>query len=177
MAQLKGTKTEANLTKAFIGESQARNKYTYYSDLAREQGLDKIAEIFEETANNEMVHARIWFRLLHGGKVPETITNLKDAITGEHSEWTEMYAKMASEAREEGFEKIAILFEAVSRIEMRHEERYVALLNYLEEGVSLTSPENTTWICSSCGYHHVGEKAIQICPVCQHDIFYCASEG
>ena len=164
---LKGTKTEANLLTAFAGESQARNKYTYYASKARSEGYVQIANIFEETANNEKEHAKIWFKLLHDG-IPTTMENLKDAAAGEHYEWTDMYAGMAEDAKAEGFTKIAALFSAVGRIEKEHEERYLKLLANITEGIVFARPEKQEWHCQNCGHIHEGDKAPQICPVCDH---------
>lgn len=165
--QLKGSKTEANLMAAFAGESQARNKYTYYASKARSEGLNQIAAIFEETANNEKEHAKIWFKLLHDG-MPTTEENLQDAASGENYEWTEMYASFARTAREEGFEKIAFLFEKVGEIEKEHEQRYLKLLQNLKEDKVFARESKQAWKCSNCGYIHYGEKAPEKCPVCDH---------
>ena len=146
MSNLKGSKTEANLLTAFAGESQARNKYTYYASAARKEGLNQIAEIFEETAGNEKEHAKIWFKLLHDGSVPTTDVNLLDAAEGENYEWTDMYAGFAKTAKEEGFDKIAFLFEAVGKIEKEHEERYRKLLSNLKEGKVFERSEKKVWI-------------------------------
>lgn len=172
MKDLKGTKTEANLQTAFAGESQARNKYTYYSSKAKKDGYVQIANIFEETANNEKEHAKIWFKLLHGGAVADTMTNLKDAAAGENYEWTDMYATFAKEAKEEGFNKIAFLFEEVGKIEKEHEERYLKLLKNIEEGAVFEKDGITVWKCGNCGYIHVGENAPEKCPVCDHPKSY-----
>ena len=166
--ELKGSKTEANLMAAFAGESQARNKYTYYASKARKEGSNQIADIFEETANNEREHAKIWFKLLHEGEVPDTMTNLKDAAEGENYEWTDMYAGMAKTAREEGFTKIAALFEMVAKIEKEHEERYRKLLKNIEDGIVFSREGDTVWQCANCGHIVIGKKAPQICPVCNH---------
>ena len=166
--ELKGSKTEANLMTAFAGESQARNKYTYYASKARKEGYNQIADLFEETANNEKEHAKIWFKLLHDGDVPDTITNLKDAAAGENYEWTDMYAGMAQTAREEGFTKIAKLFEMVAAIEKEHEERYRKLLKNIEDGIVFSREGDTVWQCANCGHIVIGKKAPQICPVCNH---------
>ena len=171
MKELKGTRTEANLMAAFAGESQARNKYTYYASKAKKEGFEQIAKIFEETAGNEKEHAKIWFKLLHDG-MPDTITNLADAASGEHFEWTDMYAKMAKEAKEEGFEKIAYLFEAVAKIEKEHEERYNALLKNVKESKVFSKPEEQVWQCSNCGHLHIGKDAPTVCPVCDHPQAY-----
>ena len=173
MKELKGTKTEQNLMEAFAGESQARNKYTYYASKAKKEGYVQIAALFEETARNEKEHAKIWFKLLHGGAVADTMTNLADAAAGEMYEWTDMYARMAKEAKEEGFDRIAYLFEAVGKIEKEHEERYRKLLANIEEGkVFDRSPEKVMWQCDNCGHQVVGEKAPGVCPVCDHPQSY-----
>lgn len=166
--ELKGTKTEANLMAAFAGESQARNKYSYYASKARKEGYEQIANIFEETANNEKEHAKLWFKQLHNGDVPNTIQNLKDAAGGEHFEWTDMYAGFAKEAREEGFNDIATLFEGVAAIEKAHEERYMKLLSNIEEGKVFKKDDIKQWKCLNCGHIHIGESALEICPVCSH---------
>ena len=168
MANLKGTKTEANLQAAFAGESQARNKYNYYASKARKDGYEQIAELFEETANNEKEHAKIWFKLLHGGAVPDTLTNLADAAAGENYEWTDMYAGFAKEARAEGFEDIAKLFEMVADIEKHHEERYLKLLANINEGIVFSRDGDMIWQCGNCGHIHVGKEAPEVCPVCAH---------
>ena len=165
---LKGSKTEKNLMEAFAGESQARNKYTYYASQAKKEGFVQISRIFEETAANEKEHAKLWFKYLHDGKVPETLAALEDAANGENYEWTEMYAKFAQEAREEGFEKLAILFEMVAKIEKEHEERYKKLLANIKENVVFTKPEVVRWECGNCGHVHEGENAPELCPVCAH---------
>ena len=172
MENIKGTKTEANLAAAFAGESQARNKYTYYASAARKEGYVQIAKFFEETAGNEKEHAKIWFKLLNDGAVPATDQNLKDAAAGEHYEWTEMYAQFAKEAREEGFERIAALFEAVGKIEKEHEERYNKLLQNLEQGKVFDRGDEMMWICSNCGHIHFGKSAPEVCPVCAHPQAY-----
>ena len=172
MENIKGTKTEANLQTAFAGESQARNKYTYYASAARKEGYVQIAKFFEETAGNEKEHAKIWFKLLHGGEVPSTIENLKDAAAGENYEWTDMYARMAKEAREEGFDKIAFLFESVGKIEKGHEERYQALLDSLCEGKIFERPTKVIWECANCGHRVESPKAPEKCPVCDHPQAY-----
>ena len=169
---LKGTKTEANLQAAFAGESQARNKYTYYASKAKKDGYVQIANIFEETAANEKEHAKIWFKLLHGGAVPSTIENLKDAADGENYEWTDMYAKFAEDARAEGFDKITTLFEEVGKIEREHEERYRKLLANIEDGLVFSKDNDTIWQCSNCGHIVVGKKAPEVCPVCDHPQSY-----
>ncbi len=166
--ELKGTKTAANLAAAFAGESEARNKYTYYASAAKKEGYNQIAAIFEETAGNEKEHAKLWFKALHGGAVPDTMTNLKDAAAGENYEWTEMYAEFAKVAKEEGFDDIAWLFEAVGAIEKEHEERYRKLVESIENGTVFADVEEQVWICSNCGHIHIGEKAPTVCPVCAH---------
>ena len=170
--ELKGSKTEQNLMTAFAGESQARNKYTYYASEARKAGYTVIADIFEETAGNEKEHAKLWFKILHGDKVPDTATNLLDAAEGENYEWTDMYAGFAKTAKEEGFDRIAYLFEAVGKIEKEHEERYRAILEKLNTETIFVSEEVQVWICTNCGHLHVGKKAPEMCPVCQHPKSY-----
>lgn len=167
MKDLKGSKTEANLAAAFAGESQARNKYTYYASKARKEGYEQIADLFLETANNEKEHAKIWFKLLHDG-IADTASNLEDAAAGENYEWTDMYANFAKEAREEGFDKIAFLFESVAKIEKEHEERYRALLKNVGDGSVFKKAGIVIWKCGNCGHIHVGETAPTICPVCEH---------
>ena len=157
---------------AFAGESQARNKYTYYASKAKKDGYVQIANIFEETAANEKEHAKIWFKLLHDGAVPSTIDNLKDAADGENYEWTDMYAKFAADARAEGFDKIATLFEEVGKIEREHEERYRKLLANIEGGLVFSKDNDTIWQCSNCGHIVVGKKAPEVCPVCDHPQSY-----
>ena len=168
---LKGTKTEKNLLNAFAGESMARNKYTYYANKAKKEGYEQIANLFLETANNEKEHAKIWFKLLHDG-MPSTIENLKDAANGENYEWTDMYSKMAEEAKEEGFDHIAKLFEEVGKIEKEHEERYLALLKNIEEGKVFEKDEEVLWQCANCGHTHTGKNAPHVCPVCNHPQSY-----
>ena len=172
MANLKGTKTEKNLMEAFAGESQARNKYTYFSSKARKEGYEQIAAIFEETAGNEKEHAEIWFKLLCGGEIPSTAENLKAAAAGENGEWTDMYKRMAEEAKEEGFNDIAFLFSSVGNIEKEHEERYLKLLNNIENNSVFAKTEKAVWICRNCGYILDGEKAPEKCPVCKHEKAY-----
>ena len=167
MADLKGTKTEQNLNTAFAGESQARVKYQYYASKAKKEGYEQIAAIFQETSDNEKEHAKIWFKLLHDGGVPDTITNLKDAAKGENYEYTDMYAGFAKEAREEGFEEIATLFEEVGKIEKEHETRYLKLLDNLEKGLTFKKDGVTIWKCRNCGYIHSGDTAPDVCPVCK----------
>ena len=169
--ELKGSKTEANLQAAFAGESMARNKYTYYASKAKKEGYNIIASKFEETANNEKEHAKIWFKLLHDG-MPSTVENLKDAAAGERYEWTDMYDTMAKEAEEEGFNKIAGLFRAVAKIEKSHEERYNALLSALEEGRVFERPTKVIWECGNCGHRLESLKAPELCPVCEHPKAY-----
>ena len=167
MKELKGTKTEANLQAAFAGESQARNKYTYYASKAKKEGYNQISAIFAETANNEKEHAKIWFKLLHDG-MPDTAANLADAAAGEGYEWTEMYPTFAKEADEEGFTEIARLFRAVADIEKEHEERYKKLAANLAENKVFAREEQQVWICTNCGHIHVGTHAPEKCPVCDH---------
>ncbi len=169
---IKGTKTEKNLMEAFAGESQARNKYTYFASKARKEGYIQIANIFEETAANEKEHAKIWYKYLHGGEVGTTIENLEDAANGENYEWTDMYDRMAKEAREEGFTEIAARFEMVGKIEKEHEERYRKLLKNVKEGLVFSKDGDTIWQCSNCGHIVVGKKAPQMCPVCSHPQSY-----
>lgn len=164
--ELKGSKTEQNLIAAFAGESEARNKYTYYASKARKDGYVQIANLFEETAANEKEHAKLWFKLIHG--IGTTEENLKDAAAGEHFEWTEMYATFAKEAREEGFTHIAELFEGVAKIEKEHEERYLKLLENIEKGLVFSKDGDTVWVCLNCGHIHIGKTAPQVCPVCAH---------
>lgn len=166
--ELKGSRTEANLAAAFAGESQARNKYTYYASKAKKEGYEQIAALFLETAENEKEHAKIWFKLLHDGAIPDTIANLKDAAAGENYEWTDMYATFAKEAREEGFDHIAFLFEQVGAIEKEHEERYLKLLANVENGVVFSREGDAIWKCRNCGHIVVGKYAPKVCPVCNH---------
>jgi rubrerythrin len=168
MKELKGTKTERNLQEAFAGESQARNKYTYYASKARKEGYEQIAALFEETANNEKEHAKLWFKLLHGGEIADTVANLEDAAEGENFEWTDMYERMAREAEEEGFKEIAYKFRAVGDIERHHEERYRRLLANIKEGLVFSREGDTVWICRNCGHIVIGKKAPEVCPVCLH---------
>ena len=170
--ELKGSKTEANLRTAFAGESQARNKYTYYASKAKKEGYVQIAKLFEETAANEKEHAKIWFKLLNGGDVPGTADNLLDAASGENYEWTEMYAEFAKTAKEEGFDRIAYLFEAVGKIEKHHEERYRKLLENVKDGLVFSRDGVCIWQCSNCGHIHIGKKATAMCPVCAHPQAY-----
>ena len=170
--ELKGSKTEQNLMAAFAGESQARNKYTYYASKAKKEGYEQIAAIFEETAGNEKEHAKMWFKLLHNDAIPSTIENLEDAANGENYEWTEMYKDFANTAREEGFEKIAFLFEGVGKIEKEHEERYKKLLENVKEGKVFAKTEKMMWVCRNCGHVHFGEEAPEVCPICSHPKAY-----
>ena len=172
MADLKGTKTEANLRTAFAGESEARNKYTYYASQAKKDGYVQISKIFEETAANDKEHAKLWFKLLNGGKVGPTLENLKDAAAGENYEWTDMYATFAKEAREEGFDDIAVLFEGVAAIEKEHEERYRKLLANIEGGLVFSRDGDMIWQCSNCGHIVIGKQAPEVCPVCAHPHAY-----
>jgi rubrerythrin len=170
--KIKGTKTEKNLMAAFAGESQARNKYTFYSKKAKEEGYIQIAKIFKETAKNEREHAKLWFKFLHDGEIPTTTVNLADAAAGEHYEWTDMYANFAKEAREEGFNDIAFLFEKVAVIEKEHEERYKKLLENVTEKKVFQKGEKVVWQCSNCGFTYEGEKAPELCPVCKYKKAY-----
>ena len=172
MKELKGTKTEKNLMEAFAGESQARNKYTYYASKAKKDGYVQIAAIFEETAVQEKEHAKLWFKHLQGGAVKGTIENLEDAAAGENFEWTDMYKRMAQEAREEGFDEIAAQMEGVAAIEKLHEERYLKLLNNIKEGIVFSRDGDTIWQCSNCGHVVIGKKAPEMCPVCNHPQAY-----
>ena len=172
MKDLKGTKTEANLWAAFAGESQARNKYSYFASKAKKDGYVQIASIFEETANNEKEHAKIWFKLLCGGKIADTMVNLKEAAGGENYEWTEMYPTFAKEAREEGFDEIADLFDGVAAIEKEHEERYKKLLSNIEGGLVFSRDGDMIWQCANCGHICVGKQAPEECPVCAHPQSY-----
>ena len=170
--ELKGSKTEKNLMAAFSGESEARNKYTYYASRAKKDGYEQIAALFQETADNEKEHAKLWFKLLKGGAVPDTMENLVDAAAGEHYEWTDMYATFAKEAREEGFDAIAALFEGVAAIEKEHEERYRKLLANVENGLVFSREGDMIWQCGNCGHIVVGKKAPEVCPVCAHPQAY-----
>ncbi len=166
--ELKGSKTEQNLMTAFAGESQAHVKYTYYQNRAKKDGYVQISKYFEETARNEREHAKIWFKLLHDG-IGETALNLEDAAAGEHYEWTDMYANFAKVAKEEGFDKIAYLFEGVGKIEKGHEERYLALLDNIKTGKVFKREGEVVWICDNCGHVHYGKEAPKLCPICAHD--------
>ena len=166
--ELKGSKTEQNLMTAFAGESQARNKYNYYASKARKDGYEQIAAIFEETANNEKEHAKLWFKQLHGGEIPDTMQNLEDAAAGENYEWTEMYKEFAEVARQEGFDRIAYLFESVGKIEAEHEKRYLTLLKNVKDDKVFHKDGDKIWICRNCGHVYVGKDALDVCPVCNH---------
>ena len=172
MKDLKGTKTEQNLKEAFAGESMARNKYSYFASKAKKDGYVQIAAIFEETAANEKEHAKMWYKLLNGGKVSDTRTNLADAAGGENFEWTDMYARMAKEAREEGFLEIAEKFEQVAAIEKHHEERYRKLLKNIEDEIVFSRDGDVIWQCATCGHIVIGKKAPEVCPVCDHPQSY-----
>jgi rubrerythrin len=168
MKELKGTKTEKNLLEAFAGESMARNKYTYYASKAKKDGFEQIAAIFEETAQNEKEHAKLWFKYLEGGAIKETLKNLEDAANGENYEWTDMYDRMAKEAEEEGFTEIAAKFRGVLAIEKHHEERYRKLLKNIEDGIVFSRDGDCIWKCRNCGHIVIGKKAPEVCPVCNH---------
>ena len=170
--ELKGSKTEQNLMTAFAGESQARNKYTYFASKAKKDGYEQIAAIFEETANNEKEHAKMWFKELNGGDVPSTVENLKAAADGENYEWTDMYAEFARVAEEEGFKAIAAKFKMVGEIEKHHEERYRQLLKNIDDKVVFSRDEDCIWICRNCGHVVIGKKAPEVCPVCAHPQSY-----
>ena len=170
--ELKGSKTEKNLMEAFAGESQARNKYTYFASKAKKEGYEQIAAIFQETADNEKEHAKLWFKLLCGGDIPTTAQNLADAAAGENFEWTDMYDRMAKEAKEEGFDHIAFLFEEVGTIEKEHEARYKKLLENVQDGKVFEAGEIKIWKCRNCGHIVVGTKAPAVCPVCAHPQAY-----
>ena len=170
--ELKGSRTEENLKTAFAGESQARNKYTYFASKAKKDGYEQIAAIFEETANNEKEHAKMWFKELNGGAIPDTLDNLNAAADGENYEWTDMYDEFAKVAKEEGFDRIAKLFESVAAIEKEHEERYRKLIKNIESDVVFSSDEDSIWICRNCGHVVIGKKAPEVCPVCAHPKSY-----
>ena len=170
--ELKGTKTEKNLMEAFAGESMARNKYTFFASVARKEGYEQLAAIFEETAGNEKEHAKLWFKALCGGALPDTMTCLEMAASGENDEWTEMYPRMAAEAKEEGFAQLAALFTMVGQIEKEHEERYRKLLANVEGGLVFSRDGEMIWQCSNCGHIHVGKQAPEMCPVCAHPKAY-----
>ena len=170
--ELKGSKTEQNLMAAFAGESQARNKYTYYASKAKKDGYEQLAAIFEETANNEKEHAKMWFKELHGGSIPTTEENLLDAATGENYEWTEMYKEFAETAKEEGFTRLAKLFEMVGEIEKEHEQRYLTLLQNIKDERVFKKDAKKIWVCRNCGHVYEGEEALAVCPVCAHPQSY-----
>ena len=179
MKELKGTKTEKNLMEAFAGESQARNKYTYFASKAKKEGYQQIAALFEETADNEREHAKLWFKLLEGGAVKDTISNLRAAAEGENYEWTNMYDRMAQEAEEEGFPEIAAKMRGVAEIERHHEERYLKLLKNIEDGIVFSREGDTIWKCRNCGHIVVGTAAPEVCPVCLYSksFFEISSEN
>jgi len=170
--EFKGSRTEANLMAAFAGESQARNKYTYYASKAKKEGYEQIAWIFEETANNEKEHAKLWFKYLHGGDIPATSANLEDAAAGEHYEWTDMYKGFAEEAEKEGFTEIAATMRMIASVEKTHEERYLKLIHNLKEDVVFKADEETVWVCRNCGYVYIGKDAPAQCPACKHPQSY-----
>ena len=170
--ELKESKTYENLKKAFAGESEARNKYTYFASKAKKDGYEQIAAIFEETANNEKEHAKMWFKELIGGSVPSTIDNLSAAAQGENYEWTDMYQDFAKTAEEEGFNELAVKFRQVAEIEKHHEERYRKLLKNIEDEVVFSKEEDTIWICRNCGHVVIGKYAPEVCPVCNHPQSY-----
>ena len=170
MGELKGTKTYNNLMEAFAGESQARNKYTYYASCAKKEGYNQISDIFTETAGNEKEHAELWFKLFHG--LGSTAENLGDAAAGENFEWTEMYKRMAEEAKAEGFDDIAFQFEKVGSIEKAHEERYLKLKANIEKGLVFERPEPVLWKCNNCGFKYTGKSAVEECPACKHPQAY-----
>ena len=170
--ELKDSKTYENLKTAFAGESQARNKYTYFASKAKKEGYEQIAALFLETAENEKEHAKMWFKLLEGGEIKSTIDNLKEAADGENYEWTDMYKEFAKTAKEEGFDKIAFMFEGVAAIEKEHEERYRKLLKNIEDELVFSSEGDTVWVCRNCGHVVIGKKAPLVCPVCNHPQSY-----
>ena len=170
--ELKGSRTEQNLLTAFAGESQARNKYTFYASKAKKEGYEQIAAIFEETANNEKEHAKMWFKQLHDGEVPSTLDNLKDAANGENYEWTEMYEEFAKIAEEEGFTEIARLFRGVGEIEKHHEERFLKLVDNIDNNLVFKRDEEVVWICRNCGHVYYGKEAPLVCPICNHKQSY-----
>jgi len=177
MKKLQGTQTEKNLMAAFAGESQARNKYTYFASQAKKDGYEQIAEIFTESANNEKEHAKMWFKLLNGGEISKTEDNLKAAAEGENFEWTDMYKGFAETARKECFNDIAFLFEGVAKIEAEHEERYKALLANVSKNKCFVKKEVVVWVCRNCGHKHVGKSAPKVCPVCAHPQAYFEVES
>lgn len=168
MKDLKGSRTEANLMAAFAGESQARNKYTFYAEKAKKDGYEQISALFKETAENEKEHAKIWFKILHGGNIASTEINLADSAASENFEWTDMYASFAKEARDEGFHEIAALFEGVAKIEKAHEERYLTLLDNVKNEFVFSKDGDAIWICRNCGHIVIGKKAPEMCPICSH---------
>ena len=170
--ELKGSRTEQNLMAAFAGESQARNKYTYFASKAKKDGYEQIAAIFEETANNEKEHAKMWFKLLEGGEIKSTPENLKAAAEGENYEWTDMYKEFAEVAKEEGFDHIAFLFEGVAKIEKEHEERYKKLLKNIDDELVFSNDGDAIWVCRNCGHVVVGKNAPKVCPICSHPQSY-----
>ncbi len=172
MSKLDGTKTKANLQAAFAGESQAHTKYEYYASKARKDGYEQIGNIFEETSHNEKEHAKIWFKLLHDDAIPDTAENLKDAAAGENYEFTDMYVQFAKEAKEEGFDDIAKLFEEVGKIESEHEKRYLQLLDNVKGGLVFSRDDDKIWICGNCGHIVIGKEAPDVCPVCSHPQSY-----
>ncbi len=174
---LEGTKTAKNLAIAFSGEAQAYTKYQYYASKANKDGYVQISELFEETARNEKEHAKLWFKALHDGGIPSTMQNLKDAAEGENYEWTDMYYTFAKEAREEGFEELAVLFDGVAAVEKHHEERYRKLLANIEEGIVFSRDGDVIWQCGNCGHIQIGKKAPAICPVCDHAQAYFRIEA
>jgi len=170
--ELKGSKTEENLWYAFAGESKARNKYSYYASKAKKDGYEQIGAIFETTAENEKEHAKLWFKLLHNGDIPITLDNLKDAAAGENEEWTQMYKEFAEIAKEEGFDQIAALFTGVGEVEKHHEERYLKLIDNINNNLVFQKEEEVIWICRNCGHVYYGKEALKICPVCDHPEAY-----
>lgn len=170
--EFKGSRTEANLATAFAGESQARTKYTFYASKAKKEGYEQIAALFEETANNEKEHAKLWFKLLHDNEIPDTMTNLADAAAGENYEWTEMYKEFADVAEEEGFTSIAATMRLIAQVEKSHEERYRKLLQNLKEDAVFKCGEETVWVCRNCGYIYIGKEAPKVCPACEHPQAY-----
>lgn len=172
MKELTGTKTEANLMKAFAGESEASNKYTYFASKAKKDGYEQIAAIFAETAHNEQEHAKIWFKLLHGGEIHDTHTNLAEAAAGEYYEWTDMYENMARDAEEEGFADLAEKFRSVAAIEKTHEERYRRLIDNIDDGIVFSRDGDCIWVCRNCGHVVIGPKAPDECPVCNHPLAF-----
>ena len=168
----KDSKTYKNLQEAFAGESMARNKYTYFASKAKKEGYEQIAAIFEETANNEKEHAKLWYKAMNNGEIHDTLTNLLDAAAGENGEWTEMYKRMADEAREEGYTALAYQFEAVGKIEKEHEERYRKLLDNIEKKIVFSRDGDAIWECGNCGHIVIGKDAPEMCPVCEHPKSY-----